>query len=53
MGWETTKTTLECKCVKFRKTHDFFMSGEDINFIFCENHSVDNLPYGKIILFED
>ena len=53
MGYETTKTTFECKCIKYRKTHDFFMSGEDIRFLFCENHSCTNEPVGKIVLFED
>ena len=53
MGYETTKTTFECKCIKYRKTHDFFMSDEEITFNFCKNHSSTNGPIGKIILFED
>ena len=51
MGWETSATTFECNCMKYRNTHDFFMSDEIISYNFCEEHSNKKLPCGKIIKY--
>ena len=43
MGWETSETKLECGCVKYRRTHDFFMDDGEVWYNLCNHHYFTNM----------
>ena len=43
MGYETSETKLECGCVRYRRTHDFFMDDGEVWYNRCNRHYFANM----------
>ena len=42
MGYETSQTRLQCGCLKFSKSHDFFNDDPEIWYHYCKTHYQEN-----------